>query len=80
MDYYYVAAHGLWSRPIDRASWQEVRRPQSGSTALPVLAMAERNGTLCAGTEDGVYHADADPRRRVGGGPAASPGRYCGYS
>ena len=61
-DYYYVAAHGLWSRPIDRASWQEVRRPQSGSTAMPVLAMAERNDTLCAGTEDGVYHADADPQ------------------
>ena len=60
--YYYVAAHGLWSRPIDRASWQEVRRPQSGSTAMPVLAMAESGGTLCAGTEDGVYHAEADPK------------------
>ena len=60
--YYYVAAHGLWSRPTGRDSWQEVRRPQSGSTTLPVLAMAERNDTLCAGTENGVYHAEADPQ------------------
>ena len=60
--YYYVAAHGLWSRPTGRDSWQEVRRPQPGSTALPVLAMAEHTGTLCAGTEDGVYHAAADPK------------------
>ena len=60
--YYYVAAHGLWSRPTGRDSWQEVRRPQSGSTAMPVLAMAESGGTLCAGTENGVYHADADPQ------------------
>jgi hypothetical protein len=70
-DYYYVAAHGLWSRPIDRASWQEVRRPQPGSTAMPVLAMAESDGTLCAGTENGVYHADANPQspqwRQAGG-------------
>ena len=60
--YYYVAAHGLWSRPIDRDSWQEVRRPQPGSTAMPVLAMAESGGTLCAGTKNGVYHAEADPQ------------------
>ena len=60
--YYYVAAHGLWSRPTGRDSWQEVRRPQSGSTAMPVLAMAESDGTLCAGTENGVYHAEADPQ------------------
>ena len=60
--YYYVAAHGLWSRPTGRDSWQEVRRPQSGSTAMPVLAMAESTGTLCAGTENGVYHAEADPQ------------------
>ena len=69
--HYYVAAHGLWSRPTGRDSWQEVRRPRSGSTEMPVLAMAERNGTLCVGTEDGVYHAEADPRsprwRRAGG-------------
>ena len=60
--YYYVAAHGLWSRPTGRDSWQEVRRPQSGSTTMPVLAMAESGGTLCVGTENGVYHAEADPQ------------------
>ena len=69
--YYYVAAHGLWSRPTGRDSWQEVRRPRVDSTEVPVLAMAERNGTLCAGTEDGVYHAEADPKsprwQRAGG-------------
>ena len=69
--YYYVAAHGLWSRPTGRDSWQEVRLPQSGSTAMPVLAMAESGGTLCAGTENGVYHADANPQspqwRQAGG-------------
>lgn len=59
---YYVAAHGLWSRPAGRESWQEVRRPRSGSTEMAVLAMAQSGATLCVGTEDGVYHADADPQ------------------
>lgn len=60
--HYYVAAHGLWSRPADRGSWQEVTRPSSGSTEMPVLAMAQRNGTLCVGTEEGAHYATADPQ------------------
>lgn len=62
--HYYVAAHGMWSRPTDRGSWQEVARPQSrsDSTELPVLAMAQRNGTLCVGTEEGAHYATADPQ------------------
>ena len=58
---YYVAAHGLWSRPTGRDSWQQVRRPPPGSVELPVLAMAQSGGTLCVGTESGVYHAAANP-------------------
>lgn len=60
--YYYVAAHGMWSRPVGRDDWGEVRRPLSGSTEMPVLAMAQNGDRLCVGTEDGVYQADADPR------------------
>ena len=58
---YYVAAHGLWSRAADRGSWQAVGRPRSGSTDQPVLGMAQSGDTLCVGTKDGVYHAEADP-------------------
>ena len=60
--YYYVAAHGLWSRPTGRESWQEVRRPRSGDTQMPVLAMAQSSATLCVGTERGVHYAPADPK------------------
>ena len=60
--HYYVAAHGLWSRPIGRESWREVRRPRSGSTEMPVLAMAQSGDRLCVGTENGIFRADADPR------------------
>ena len=59
--HFYVAAHGMWSRPTGRDSWQEVRRPRSGSVEMPVLGMAQSNATLCVGTDNGVYHADADP-------------------
>lgn len=59
---YYVAAHGMWSRPTGRDSWQAVARPRSDSTEMPVLGMAQSGGTLCVGTEDGVYHAAADPK------------------
>ena len=69
--HYYVAAHGLWSRPTGRDSWQEVMRPRSGSTAVPVLGMAHSNGTLCVATEAGTWYAAADPARprwqRAGG-------------
>ena len=58
---YYVAAHGMWSRPTGRDSWQAVARPPSGSAEMPVLGMAQSGATLCVGTEDGVYHAAADP-------------------
>lgn len=60
--YYYVAAHGLWGRPSERDSWQAVRRPRSGPTEVPVLGLAQHNDTLCVGTEDGVYYAEADPK------------------
>jgi hypothetical protein len=60
--HYYVAAHGLWSRPTGRESWQEVRRPRSGDTQVAVLAMAQSGTTLCVGTERGVHYAEADPK------------------
>ncbi len=59
---YYVAAHGMWSRPAARDSWQAVARPRSGSSEMPVLAMTQSGGTLCVGTENGVYRAAADPK------------------
>ncbi|MDE0229426.1 MAG: hypothetical protein OXJ62_11310 [Spirochaetaceae bacterium] len=58
---YYVAAHGMWSRPAARDSWQAVARPRPGSAEVPVLGMAQSGGTLCVGTENGVYRAAADP-------------------
>ena len=60
--YYYVAAHGLWSRPVESDSWGEVRRPQSGSSEIPVLAMTQSGDWLCVGTESGIFRAYADPR------------------
>ena len=55
---YYVAAHGMWSRPAARDSWEPVARPGSASE-MPVLGMAQSGSTLCVGTENGVYHAAA---------------------
>lgn len=61
-DTYYVAAHGMWSRPAAGDSWQAVARPRSGSSELPVLGMAQSGATLCVGTENGVHRAAADPK------------------
>ena len=58
---YYVAAHGMWSRPAARNSWQAVTRPRSASAEMPVLGMAQSGSTLCVGTEDGVHRAAAHP-------------------
>ena len=70
-DTYYVAAHGMWSRPAAGDSWQAVARPRSGSTEVPVLGMAQSGATLCVGTENGVHYAAAEPKsprwERAGG-------------
>lgn len=58
---YYVAAHGMWSRPAARNSWEPVARPRSASGEMPVLGMAQSGSTLCVGTKDGVHRAAAHP-------------------
>ena len=55
--HYYVAAGGMWRRTHTGDDWQSVARPANDK--LLVLGLAERNDTLCAGTEGGLFHAAA---------------------
>lgn len=61
--HYYVAAGGVWRRGHAQANWREVGRPPArGGGALRVLGLAAAGNTLCAGTEQGVFHAAAAER------------------
>lgn len=60
--HYYAAAGGLWRRASGGENWRPVGRPQAGGAELRVLGLAAAGGTLCAGTERGLYYAGAAER------------------
>ena len=83
--HYYVAAGGMWRRPHAGHTWQEVSRPMqeladAEPTELLVLGLAaiaddtSANDTLCAGTERGLFVANAGskPNWRRASGVAAT--------
>ena len=62
--HYYVAAGGMWRRGHTQTNWRPVGRPPGGGGELRVLGLAAAGNTLCAGTEQGVFHAAAGEQPR----------------